>query len=285
MITLAFALALVLQGPTSKPIQQAPNAEPTTERSQQEQRPAYNVPPSLNQQNPSPETEQRSKQNPTDEPRHWYQNPTVISSIVQAASAVIMLAFTFLLVWYNRGLLLATKLAAEAATESAKAAGIGNSYLINRERARLRFESQSLPTLMHALRTFSILPQFRNYGASEALITQSGCCFSWTETDIWLFPNMSLCQPLLPQGTVPIDGLTGRTQIDFDLGNHVRQGNLGFLHFFGFVEYRDVFGLSRHTVFYHRVRLIAMKQDSHGQPIEGFRLNWVKGPEKHNQET
>src|SRR3990172_810076 len=173
MITLAFALALVLQGPTSKPIQQAPNAEPTTERSQQEQRPAYNVPPSLNQQNPSQETEQRSKQNPTDEPRHWYQNPTVISSIVQAASAVIMLSFTFLLVWYNRGLLLATKLAAEAATESAKAAGIGNSYLINRERARLRFESQSLPTLMHALRTFSILPQFRNYGASEALITQS----------------------------------------------------------------------------------------------------------------
>ncbi|MBI2819316.1 MAG: hypothetical protein HYX73_04985 [Acidobacteria bacterium] len=241
LIIQSLMLALVLQVPASEPVQQTPSPETTTEQSQEEQSQTENQAIPLPSQEETEEASQTAAQKPSQEPSkaqsdyaQWW------GTIIQAVAALLVAVFTGFLVYYNRGLLLATKLAAEAANKSANAAVFGNTYLINKERARLRFEPSSLPDFMHGTKTFSVLPRLVNYGASEALITKSGYFFSLTDSDVWLAPDLSLCQPLLPQRTVPIDGVTERRQVNFVLEDNLRDDKLGVIHFYGFVEYMDV---------------------------------------------
>lgn len=271
------ALVFLLQTP-GPALQQTPSPEPPTEQAEQEQAAPDNPTPTLQGQQPS-ETQPAPAENPGNQPSDSYTNILARSAIVQAVAAVFIAAFTIALYFLNRGLLRATKQAAEAAADTAKAAIVSNEYLINKERARLRFSHDSLPSFLHSSKTFSALPRFTNYGASEAIITSSGYSIVFSEDETWITPDRSMCSHLLPLGPIAIDETTGRHQVD------KRLEHMGYVYFYGFVEYRDVFGIMRETCFYYRAKLRVAQQNSHGHPIPSSAMKWEKGREEYNRES
>lgn len=114
-------LALVLRVPASEPTLQTPSPEPSTEQTQTEQSPPDDSVPPLPSQEQTTETNQSPEQEPTQEPRKSQGKSVQWGTIMQAIAALLVAIFTGLLVYYNRGLLLATKQAAEAARDNAAA--------------------------------------------------------------------------------------------------------------------------------------------------------------------
>ncbi|HYL77426.1 MAG TPA: hypothetical protein VEU96_24645 [Bryobacteraceae bacterium] len=177
----------------------------------------------------------------------------LIASTISSALATLAIAFLGYFQWramdrqaeYMRHALKATSKAAGAARDSAKAVMSG-------ERARLMVD-QVTADFDHVTLTFT------NYGRTPARLTEFRFDFISTSAEsVWPIDYSQVTGGYIPpinlppQKSTPIyEAKLNFTGLVTDVQREEIYAGKLFLHFYGILSYRDIFGEQRHTPFYH----------------------------------
>ncbi len=149
----------------------------------------------------------------------------------------------------------AAKANAEAAMVNAEASKAMLDLIINKERARIRVEMKKLDLSLTGIGVNAVEYTVRLYGSSEARIIDSGAEVSIDASPEPIVKEGYMMPAGLPEVMTPVNPVHEKSTLFMpmsamnpDLVDKI-QGRKAFVHFRGFIKYKDIFEKERETKF------------------------------------